>query len=91
MSKQLKLLKEDTVLEYDYGKYRLKVTYPQGKGIAQVSMSDVSELRFSLIWSMTMSLEQASGAIELFKQVGFFDVPIYGELNKNRIMTFYED
>ena len=89
----LEQLKEDKIIEYSYGKYRLKIRYPadETKDFASVSMSDVSQLRFPLLWSMGMNKSQAAGAIELFKQTGYFDMPIGRELNANRTMSFYED
>lgn len=79
-------------ITYSYGKYRLKVDYKDSeKDIAQVSMSDVSLHDFPLLWSTSMNLQQANGAIELFKQTGFFDVPIGVNLNRDRILSFYED
>lgn len=67
-------------LEYTYGQYRLKVRYfgggenkiPDG---AQVTMYDLGELRFPLIWSKTMPIEQVRGAIALFNLIGYFDMP----------------
>lgn len=68
-------------MEYCFGAYRLKVNYfggghgkaPDG---AQVSMYDLGQIRFPMVWSKTMSLEKAKGAIELFSLVGYFDMPV---------------
>lgn len=76
-------------MEYCFGGYRLKVRYfgggleqvPDGALIrtlpkgAQVSMYDLGQLRFPLIWSKTMTLEQVKGAIALFNLIGYFDMP----------------
>ena len=61
-------------LWYMFSGYRLKVAYQNG--VAQVSMYDLGDLRFPLQWSKTMTKEQARGAIELFKNVGYYDMPV---------------
>ena len=76
-------------LEYTYGAYRLKVRYfgggveqePDGAIIqkfptcAQVIMYDLGQIKFPLIWSKTMPIEQVKGAIDLFSLIGYFDMP----------------
>lgn len=70
-------LREEKLLEYAYGKYRLKVRYPsREKDYAVVSMYDASQLRFPLLWSSPMTKAQANGAIILFNNIGYFDSPM---------------
>lgn len=61
------------ILRYCFGGYRLEVRYSAGD-FAQVSMYDFSNLRFPLLWSESMTKQQARGAIELFKSCGYFDL-----------------
>ena len=63
----------DKIIKKAYGRFRLEVRYT-GDDYAQVTMSDVSQLRFPIIWSVGMSKAQARGAIEFFEKVGFFEV-----------------
>ena len=62
------------VLEERYGSYVLRVRYSEDG--AYVSMYDLGELRFPLIWGTPMTKAQANGAIELFKNIGYFDMPL---------------
>lgn len=62
-------------LYYLYGGYRLIVRYC-GNDHAQVSMYDLSELHFPLLWSSSMTYQAANGAIKLFKAIGYFDMPV---------------
>ncbi len=61
----------NTEIEYAYGPYRMRQIFHPN--FVQVSISDVSDLKWPLIWSMPMSKEQAVGARRLFEQVGYFD------------------
>lgn len=71
------MIREEKILRYGFGGYRLEVRYDGSENdFAQVTMYDLGELRFPMIWSTSMTKEQAVGAIELFKEVGYFDMPI---------------
>ena len=64
-----------TTLEYRYGPYLLSIRY-QGNDYAQVTMYDISELRFPLLWSTGMTYSAANGAKALFESIGYFDMPV---------------
>ena len=61
------------IIKKAFGRYRLEVRYTD-EDYAQVTMSDVSQLRFPILWSVGMSKAQAKGAIEFFEKVGYFEV-----------------
>jgi len=67
--------KEKTISEA-HGAYRLTIRYFENSNKAQVTMEDISALHFPLLWSHPMTDEQANAALEIFKAVGFFDIPI---------------
>lgn len=56
-----------------YGPYRLTITY-KDHNYAQVTMENVAEIKFPVIWSMGLNYEAANGALELFKAIGYFDI-----------------
>jgi hypothetical protein len=39
-------------------------------------MYDLSALRFPLVWGCTMTKEAAAGAVDLFNNTGFFEMPV---------------
>ena len=61
-----------------YGQYRLTAR-EVSCGVSQVTMYDISALRFPLIWSTPLTHEAAAGAFELFKAIGYFDKPVHTE------------
>ena len=63
-----------TESEYRYGHYILKVTWYRDADVADVSVRDISEIRFPLKWSKRMTKAQAHGAIQLFESIGYFDM-----------------
>lgn len=65
--------KESTITE-GFGSYQLKIRYFENSNKAQVTMSDTSLLRFPLLWSCTLSDEQANAALTIFQNIGFFDI-----------------
>lgn len=58
-----------------FGSYRLRIDY-KGNDFAQVTIEDVAQIRFPLMWSRPMTYAQANGALALFKMIGFFEMPI---------------
>lgn len=66
--------KEKTITE-GYGSYRLTIRYFADSNKAQVTMEDVSLFRFPLLWSHTLTDDQANAALDIFKAVGYFDIP----------------
>jgi hypothetical protein len=67
----------EKIIDFRYGHYILSVRYPsEEQDFAVVTMKDLSQLRFPVIWSSPMTKSQANGAIELFKQIGFYDCPL---------------
>ena len=62
-----------TIIEA-YGPYRLELDY-RGADFCQVSLKDVGQ-KWPLIWSTGMNYSQANGAIQLFKAIGYFDMPV---------------
>lgn len=67
--------KENTISE-SYGSYRLTIRYFANSNKASVKMEDVSKLRFPLLWVHHMTDEQANAALDIFKAVGYFDIPV---------------
>ena len=67
--------KESTLTE-SYGPYRLTIRYFANSNRASVKMEDVSKLRFPLLWVHHMTDEQANAALDIFKAVGYFDIPV---------------
>ena len=61
-------------LVYAYGHYRLKIHY-NGNGFAQVTMSDIAQMKYPLLWSCGMTYEQANESLETFRNKGYFDMP----------------
>ena len=61
-------------LESMYGGYRMKIRYSDNEDFAQVSVYDLSNLRFPLMWSKGMSKAQANGAKALFEASGYFEI-----------------
>jgi hypothetical protein len=56
-----------------FGGYQMEVD--RRGNVSQVSVYDLSNLRFPLMWSKTMTNSQAEGAIALFQAVGYFAMP----------------
>lgn len=65
--------KEKTIKEA-YGPYRMEIRYLANCNTTQVTMYDVSQLRFPLLWSATLTDEQANAALDIFKTTGFFEL-----------------
>ena len=61
--------------QYRFGSFRLYVR-KISDALAQVSVYDVGNIRFPLMWSKTMTTEQARGAVDLFEAVGYFAMPV---------------
>ncbi len=57
-----------------YGGYRLTARKITANRV-QVTMYDLGNLRFPLMWSTYMTREQAEGAFKLFALVGYFNKP----------------
>lgn len=68
--------RKESAISDSYGPYRLTVRYLENSNKAQVMMEDVSKYRFNLLWSHLMTDEQANAALELFRAVGYFDIPM---------------
>lgn len=63
--------------KYRYGGYMLVVGFwNTEKNYCNVSMYDLSALHFPLVWSKTMKREAAAGAVALFENSGFFEMPV---------------
>lgn len=56
-----------------YGSHKLTIEY-KGNDFAQVSVEDLSEFNFPLIFSRHMNYAQANAYLEIFKNIGFVDV-----------------
>lgn len=61
-------------ITYCHGGYRMTVQYYDSN--AQVTMYDLSNLRFPLVWSKTMTKAAARGASAIFESIGYFDCPV---------------
>ena len=57
-----------------YGGYKMEVE--KRGNVFQVTVYDLGNLRFPLMWSKTMTAEQAKGAIDLFQAIGYYAMPI---------------
>lgn len=66
--------RREKIITEGYGKYRMEIRYMENCNKAQVTMRDISLLRFDLLWSVCMDDEQALSALEIFRQVGYFEV-----------------
>lgn len=70
-------MEEEKIIEYRYGHFKLSVRYPsKEKDFASVTMTDLSQLRFPILWVAPMNKAQANGAIKLFNNIGYFDSPM---------------
>lgn len=65
---------EPTEIWEMYGGYRMCARYCNDN-YAQVAMYDLGEW-IPMVWSKGMTWKQADGARELFKAIGYFDMPI---------------
>jgi len=68
--------RKERTLAFRYGSYVMTVRYMANCNVAQVTIEDISKFRLPLLWSRPMKDEQANGAIELFKSIGYFDMPL---------------
>ena len=66
----------ETTIERRYGSYVMRIRYFANDPHAQVTIEDISLLRFPLLWSRPMTDQQANGAMKLFDAIGYFDMPI---------------
>lgn len=66
--------RKDKTITERYGSYRLTIRYFEDSNKAQVSMENISISRFPLLWSYTMTDEQANAALSIFKSIGFFEI-----------------
>lgn len=67
--------KEKTIIE-SFGCYRLEIRYFENCNKAQVTMSNISLLRFPILWSCILFDDQVNSVLAIFKQIGFFDMPV---------------
>jgi hypothetical protein len=68
-----------------FGAYRMKLTphlvkneageVITEKSKAQVTMYDISQ-KLDLLWSTTMNINAAHGALTMFEMIGYYDMPI---------------
>ena len=63
--------KERTITEA-YGSSRLEIRYLADSNKAQVTMKDLAQLKWPIIWSAMLTDEQANAALEIFKTTGLF-------------------
>lgn len=68
--------RKESTIERRYGHYIMKLRYMANCNHVQVSIEDISLLRFPLMWSKPMTDEQANAAMTLFEAIGYFDMPI---------------
>lgn len=68
--------RKETTLQRRYGSYIMTVRHLADCDKAQVSIEDISLLRFPLLWSRQLSDQQAHAAMALFESIGYFDMPI---------------
>ena len=61
-------------ITYCHGGYRMIVKYFESN--AQVTVYDLSNLKFPLRWSKTMTKAAARGASAIFETIGYFDCPV---------------
>lgn len=66
--------REEKEITERYGSHQMKVRYFANSNRAQVTMYDLSELRFPLLWSATLTDDQANAARDIFKTTGFFEL-----------------
>lgn len=55
-----------------YGHHTIEIDY-RDNDYAQVTINDLSNIRWPLVWSSGMTYKQANAALEIFKAVGYFD------------------
>lgn len=68
--------RKEKIIKESYGSYRLTIRYFENSNKAQATMEDTSEIRFPVLWSHTLTDDQANAALNIFKSTGFFDIPI---------------
>ena len=66
----------EKIITEAHGSHHLTIRYFADSNKAQATMEDAAALRFPLLWSHTLTDEQANAALTIFKSIGFFDVPI---------------
>lgn len=57
-----------------YGSYLMEVD--KRGNVSQVTVYDLGNIRFPLMWSKTMRNDSAEGALRLFQSVGYYAMPI---------------
>ena len=57
-----------------YGGYLMEVD--KRGNVSQVTVYDLGNLRFPLMWSKTLTNTQADGALKLFQAIGYYAMPI---------------
>ena len=68
--------RREKIITKRYGSYKLHIRYFADCNKAQVTMEDISSYRFPIMWSHTLTDEQANAALTIFQSVGYFDIPI---------------
>ena len=62
------------MLKIRYGGYVMEIDN-RGR-FSQVTVYDLGNIRFPLMWSKTMDNKSAEGAAALFQAVGYFAMPV---------------
>lgn len=57
-----------------FGSYRLNIRYFANCDGAQISLYNLSNLRFPLEWSKTVTDKQANIALNKFEKIGYFEM-----------------
>lgn len=57
-----------------FGCYEMEVD--KRGNVSQVTVYDLGNIRFPLMWSKTMTNKQAEGALMLFEAIGYFAMPM---------------
>jgi hypothetical protein len=68
-----------------FGQFRMKLTpylvkdkdnnIIKDESKAQITMYDISQ-KFDILWSTTMKLNEAHGALTMFEMIGYYNAPI---------------
>ena len=64
--------KDISTIKERYGSHILTITYFEKS--AKVTVEDLSEIKFPLIYSDIMTKENANAYLELFKECGYIEV-----------------
>lgn len=65
--------RQEKIITEGFGSYKMTIRYMKNCNYAQVTVYDESSAR-PLLWSRPMEDMQANAALDLFKEIGYFDI-----------------